>query len=252
MDCGPTALLRLPARRRLARAGFAFFLCAGMGCALGHANLDRAVMTDQGSAARNQHVEECYLVHCPDVLDIVVRGRADATGRRAVQPDGRIHVCPGVRVLVEGNSVRECERLVAERLGVRIESVRIRVADYHSQQIYLFGQVHGSQRAVAYQGPETVLDLLRRAGGLTPGAATNAVYVVRPGIADATRPTVFHIDLREVAKEADARGNIRVQAFDEIHIGETWPSSLTKCVPFLLRPLYEACWGLRPAGTLAR
>jgi protein involved in polysaccharide export with SLBB domain len=115
---------------------------------------------------------------------------------------------------------------------------------FNSQQIYLFGAGVGSQRSVAYQGPETVVDLLQRVGGITAGASANHIYVVRPHVVDGKAPEVFHIDLRSILERQDEKTNILVQPFDEIHVGETRQSYFEKCVPPCLRPVYEAVCGL--------
>src|SRR5205807_2787422 len=80
------------------------------------------------------------------------------------------------KLRVEGLSVPEIARQVAVLARVPPEGVRVRVLEYRSGWVYLFGEVSGLQRAVAYQGQETVLDLLKRAGGLTQGAEPELVY----------------------------------------------------------------------------
>jgi len=85
----------------------------------------------------------------------------------------------------------------------------VRVATYKSEQIFLIGQVAGSQSVVPYQGPETVVDLLRRVGGLTPGAAPDDVYVVRSRMVEGRRPEVFRVQLRALARAA-MHGNVRI------------------------------------------
>jgi protein involved in polysaccharide export with SLBB domain len=126
------------------------------------------------------------------------------------------------------------------------------VAEFNSQQIYLFGQVVGLQRAVAYQGPENVLDLLRRTGGITPGAAPNDVYVIRPRIDEDRPPEVFHINLGSILMDQDQHTNLRLQAFDQVYIGETRKANLEKCIPPCLRPLYKSVCGLHGDNKVTR
>jgi protein involved in polysaccharide export with SLBB domain len=216
------------------------------GCALGRSNLDQALLTNPGAEARNRYVAECYLVHCPDVLEVAVAGRPDLSGRRVIGPDGRIDLGES-RLRVEGRTLPECSRLAAQELLLPPEQVRIRVAEYRSQQVYLFGQVMGLQRAVPYQGPETILDLLQRTGGITRGAAPDDVYVVRPHLVEGRPPEVFHIQMSAILMNQDQRTNLRLQPFDRIYIGQTGPSRLTKCFPAWLQPVYEAFWGLSPS-----
>jgi protein involved in polysaccharide export with SLBB domain len=219
-------------------------LCLVAGCALAQPHLDQALMATAGGDLRNEGVDECYVVHCPDVVEIRVAGRRDLSGRRTVAPDGRIDLGNVGRLRVEGRTVPENERRLALVAGVALARVQFRVVEFHSQQVYLLGPGIGRQRAVAYQGPETVLDLLQRTGGIRPGAEPNNVYVIRPHLAQDKGPEVFRIDLRKILVNQDHRTNLRLQPFDQVFIGETAQSSLAKCVPPCLLPLYRTFWGL--------
>jgi polysaccharide export outer membrane protein len=215
------------------------------GCALTQPHLDQAVQNDQGAADRNQGVAESYVVCFPDLLELKIASWPELSGLKAVDPDGRIDLGLVGRLRIEGRTVPETARCVAEALRIPPTAVSIRVADYRSQYIYLFGQGIGLQRAVAYKGPETVLDLLHRTGAIVPGAAPNEVYVVRHGAAPESWPQVLHIDLEAILRNKDQHTNVRLQAFDQVHIGETRQSRIAKCIPPCLRPAYEAVWGLR-------
>jgi protein involved in polysaccharide export with SLBB domain len=146
---------------------------------------------------------------------------------------------------VEGLCVDEIAIELAAALNLPAAQVHVRVAEYKSQQVHLFGQVVGFQRAVAYHGPEPVTELLQRVGGITPGAATESVYVVRPGLIEGRQPEIFHVDLQAVLLRHDQRTNIALQPSDQIFVGESRPFSFEKCIPPLLRPLYESICGMR-------
>jgi protein involved in polysaccharide export with SLBB domain len=202
------------------------------------------MMAGYHSPERVQEVAAAYRIGCPDVLELTVAGPPPLSARCAVNPAGEIDLGPGGLVRVEGQTVAAATPRVAAALGLHPENVSVRVQDYRSQQVYLIGEVSGLQRAVPYQGPETVLDLLQRVGGVTPGAADGDVYVVRPEIAEGRTPQVFHIDLRAIVLQNDPRTNIRLQPFDQVHVGETGKSCYRKCIPPCLRPLYEKVCGL--------
>jgi protein involved in polysaccharide export with SLBB domain len=210
-------------------------------------------MANRGSEVRNQGVAELYVVRCPDVLEVYVAGRNEAGGGRAVGLDGQVDLGPLGRLRVEGLTVPEVAYAVAGRAGTTPDQVRVRVAEYNSQRIYLHGEGNGVQRTVPYLGPETVLDLLQRVGGVTPGAAPGNVHVIRPHVAEGRQPEIYAVDLNAVVRKHDARTNLRLQPFDQVYVGETRKSSLQKCVPPWLRPLYEAACGLyRPAADKLR
>jgi protein involved in polysaccharide export with SLBB domain len=214
------------------------------GCATGRTHFDQALLDEGGTASRNAGVAEGYAVSCPDVLEVAVEGRPDLGGRRPVGPDGRIELGPNLAVRVEGRTPGEVARTVAKRAGVPAGRVRVRVAQYNSSQLYLSGQGTGVKRTVPYQGQETVLDLLQRVGGITPEAAPDDVYVVRPHVSDGERPEVFHVDLHAIVMNKDQRTNVRLQPFDQIYVGETKEGKVGKCLPPWLRPFYRACCGI--------
>lgn len=206
--------------------------------------MDQALLADSGRIARNNGVPESYLVGCPDVLEIHIDGRANVGGRCEIGPDGCVDLGQAGKVRVEGKTVGIAAQQIADAVDIPESLVHVRVADYRSQQVYLFGEVEGLQRAVPYQGPETVLDLLQRTGGITPGAAVGEVHVVRPNIAEGKLPEVYHIDLEAIVQKQDQRTNMRLQPFDQVHVGETRKSCLAKCMSPCFRPLFKKMCGL--------
>ncbi len=222
---------------------FAWVFAAG--CATVRPQVDRALLADKGMASRGENVAESYAVYCPDVLDVTIDDRPEMTGQREIGPDGRIDLGNAERLRVEGRTVAEVAARIAKAADVPPARVHVRVAEYNSQQIYLIGQVVGLQRAVAYQGSESVLDLLHRVGGITPGAAPDNVYVVRSHVADGRQPEVFRVNLRAILLKQDQRSNIHLQPLDQVFVGETRQFGFEKCVPPWLRPAYEAVCGMR-------
>jgi protein involved in polysaccharide export with SLBB domain len=101
---------------------------------------------------------------------------------------------------------------------------------------------------VPYQGPETVIDLLHRVGGITAGAAQDDVRVIRPHVAEGKPPEVLRVDLQAILLRHDGRTNLYLQPQDQIYVGETREFSLSKCIPPWLRPIYETLCGMRRAS----
>jgi protein involved in polysaccharide export with SLBB domain len=217
------------------------------GCAASRTNLDQALLAQRASAAPAGEAIRLYHVHCPDVLDVTVRGDVALSGRRVIGPDGRIEVGE-TRLRVADDTADEVAAAVAAQLGVQPDQVRVSVADFNSQQIYLLGEVTGQQRALPYRGPETVLDLLRRAGGITPGAAPADVQVVRAHVADGKTPEIFHVDLEAIVLKKDRCCNIVLEPFDRVYVGQTQRSQLDPCFPPWLRPFYQTLCGSHRPG----
>jgi protein involved in polysaccharide export with SLBB domain len=209
--------------------------------------IDQAVRTEGGRPERSEGIANYYTVACPDQLDVIVAGHPDMTGRLAVDSSGCLVLGSGERVRVDGRTVAEIERQLAERAEVPPGGARVGVSQFRSQQIYLYGKGVGSQRSVPYQGPETVLDLLQRVGGVTEGAAPNDVFVIRSHFVENQEPEVFRVDLKSVVEHHDDKSNVRLRPYDQVYVGETRQSTLLKLLPPCLRPLYRACCGLNRA-----
>ena len=103
----------------------------------------------------------------------------------------------------------------------------------------MFGKVSGLQKAVAYQGPETVAELLQRVGGLTPAGDPNEVFVIRANVAEGTRPEVLAVNLHDILLKKDMKTNIPLEPCDEIYIGENRQATFAKGVPPCIRPIYD-------------
>jgi protein involved in polysaccharide export with SLBB domain len=206
-------------------------------------------MARKTAAASGAGPSASYVVHFPDVLDVRMEGHPEWSGRFAVQIDGRVETGLG-GTRAEGHSVLEIARALADQAGLAPEGVRVTVAGYNSQHVFLYGEITGEARAVPYEGPETVLGLLQRVGGITSGAAPEDIQVVRPHVADGKHPEVFEVDLVGILQKNEQQTNVRLQPFDQIYIGQTHRCYLAKCLPPWLRPFYKDLCGLsRPKQT---
>src|SRR5262249_44742231 len=124
-------------------------------------------------------------------------------------------------------------------------SVRIRVAEYNSQSIYVFGTPEKAQQVIPYRGPEMILDLLQRVGMADKGATLGDIQIVRAHVADGKPPEVFRIDLQAVLIRHDLQSNIRLEPFARIYIEQSRGSRLACCLPPVFQPLYRAVLGIK-------
>lgn len=205
------------------------------GCAGNHGQIEQALRAQHSPRAHSHQIAERYQAHCPDLLQVEIAGLPQFTGPRRIGPDGRINLGDAGRPHVDGETTPDIVRTVAESVGVPADRVRVTIAEYNSQYLYVFGQVPGSQRVVPYQGPETVLDLLHRTGGLPAGSDVGDVTIVRPHVAEGKTPEIFHIDLAAIVLRKDPDTNILLEPFDQIHIGQSRRSSRHDCLPPWLR-----------------
>jgi polysaccharide biosynthesis/export protein len=219
-------------------------LMALTGCATMNPDVDRALMVDDGGAARFEAVSQVYRIGSPDLLDVTIVGAPDASGSKIVGPDGRIELGRFGEVRIEGLTAGEAASQIAAAAHLPESNVRVSVAEYRSQIIYVLGQVVGAQHAVAYMGPEKVLDVLRRAGGITAGAAPDAVYLVRSRVTEGQSPEVVRVDVRAILFREEEKTNITVQPLDQIFVGESRRCTFDRALAPWLRPLFELCCGM--------
>lgn len=221
------------------------------GCCGPQKHIDRALLAEGGAAVRCEGLPDQYRVSCPDVLDITVDSVPDIPTPQAIGPDGRLELGRLGRLRVEGKTVGDIASRVAAAAELPPSAVQVQVAEYNSQRIYLVGEGTGMKRAVAYRGPETVLDLLQRTGGIKPGAAPDEVFVVRSRVPEGIQPEVFHIKLVDILVKKDLKTNIPLEPFDQIFIGETKQACLGKHIPPFFRPFFRLAFGKgRPAGNV--
>lgn len=214
------------------------------GCAAPRPQLDPALLAQRLPPAESPQVQP-YRVGCPDVLAVAIEEEGTSQGRLLpIGPDGRIELENAGRLRVEGQTPDEVAQTIAWRLGTAARRVQVQVADYQSQKIYICGESNGLQRAAPYRGPETVVELLQRVGGIGTGADPNEVYVIRPRVADGEKPEVFTVQLHDILIKRDTRTNVTLAPFDQVCIGESPQSTFGKCVPPYLKPLYDRCCGI--------
>jgi protein involved in polysaccharide export with SLBB domain len=240
----------------VASACVAFFSCfLSAGCtyeAQQRADVEKHLMSDRDVTTRNRGVADNYQVGCPDILAIEVAGRSILKTRQMVGVDGRVDLGDHGKPRVEGRTPVQIAELIAGQVGVAPGCVKVQVAEYRSQQLFLFGQVVGWQRSVAYRGQETVADLLQRVGAITPGAGPQDVYVVRAHIAEGDRPEVFHVDLQAIVVNHDQKTNLRLLPNDQVYVGETRQARVERIIPPWFRPLYQAIWNTQPQKSEVR
>jgi protein involved in polysaccharide export with SLBB domain len=223
-------------------------LALAAGCAVHKPHVDEAMRSDSIAEGASGGTPQQYIIESPDVLEVSIPGKTAGAVRCAVNLDGRLDLAPVNFCRVEGQTLPQIRETLSTVTGGPASGVQVRVAEYRSQHLYVWGPGVGPQRAVPYEGPETVLEFLKRVGGIKAGAAPSDVHVIRPGVVENRPPEVFHVDLKAVVLKQDPRTNIRLQPFDQVYVGETRASFVEHCLPRWVRPIYDKVCGLHPAG----
>jgi protein involved in polysaccharide export with SLBB domain len=236
-----------PTRTAWARGVFALALLSAAGC--GDARVLRHTCPtppDPKSAGERPAPVAAYQIGCPDVLDVAFLDRPDWNAVVVVDVDGQLPLERPGPVRADGRTLAELQSALAARAGCSPDRVLVSLAAARSAQVVVYGPIRGRARFVPYQGPEPVLDFLKRVGGLPPGSKLNQVYVVRPNVAAAARPQVFKVDVPAVLVDGDQRTNVVLRGDDEVYVGETRRSSLSRLLPDRVGTAYRRVTGLLP------
>src|SRR5687767_83722 len=124
--------------------------------------------------------EESYVVGAGDVLQVVVWKEPSLSGPVTVRPDGFITLPLVNEVQVVGLTTEKLRETLEQRYREYVTDayVTVRIEKIASSEIFLIGEV-GKPGAYLATGNDTVLQLLTRAGGLTPFASRHKIRILR-------------------------------------------------------------------------
>ena len=201
---------------------------------------------DPKSAAEAPSPDAAYRVGCPDAIDVAFYDRPEWDAVVAIDIDGRLPLGDPVSPRVEGLTLDEIRSQLAKLAGTTPDRVAVTLAAPRSGRVYLHGPLRGRSRVIPYQGPEPVIDFLKRVGGLPPGSKVSEVYVVRPNVAVGAKTEVFRVDVPAVLLDDNHSTNVPLSPSDQVYVGETRQSSFARVVPDWFRPAYRQLTGLLP------
>jgi polysaccharide export outer membrane protein len=201
---------------------------------------------DLKAAAESPAPTAAYQIGCPDVLQVSFTDYPNWDAVAVVDVDGRLPLEYPGKLQAEGRTLEEIRNDLATLARCSPDHVNVSLAAARSARVVVYGPVRGRARVVPYQGPEAVIDFLKRVGGLPPGSKLNQVYVIRPNVAAATRPQLYRVNVAAVLVDGDQRTNVALQPDDQVYIGETKQSSLSRLMPDWLGTVYRRATGLLP------
>lgn len=217
--------------RNIVRAAqvMAILLGGVSGCAATEGSVRSALKSPP--TAPSAETVPVYTLACPDAIDITFANRPQLSGRYSIEPDGAVSVAGVGRVALAGGTTMSAETQLASAAQEPPGTVHVAVGEHRSRLLFLIGPGAESEQAVPYQGAETVVDLLRRTGGLSAQAKPDEVHVIRPHVAAGRRPEVFDVDLAAILLAGDATTNVTLQPYDQIYVGMTRRSALARYMP---------------------
>lgn len=222
---------------QVGRPALACLACLAAGCFTDHRRQLQAAVGPGVAYRPDPQVVRSYRLAPRDVIE-VSRGRA--ASRVTVALDGSLPLGPVGDVPAAGRTAGEVQAELARRAGLPLTDIGVRVAAHRGRTVSVFGPIKDGTRTLPYVGPETVLEVLQRAGGLGSGANLRKIHLVRPRVADGRPPEVFQIDLEKVILRQDSSTNVRVRPGDHVYVSETRRSLVEKMIPPVLKPAYQA------------
>ena len=185
----------------------------------------------------DKHSAEGYCLGCPDVILVCSPKYPELAGSHVIQPNGCIALVRTGGVRLEGLTTEQASATLASLLQANKDDVQVAVTEYRHQEVYVFGEVLGLRSAIPYQGPETVTDILRRAGGLTRNSAPAHVRVIRNSPISGKAPHVYQIDLQAILLRGDSSTDLPVQPNDQIYVPESQEGRFSKCFHPLIQSI---------------
>ena len=168
-----------------------------------------------------------YVVGAEDVLEITVSGQNDLTRRVTVSPDGTFMFPFVGSVSAAGLTPNEVEtrlRDLLEKDYLVDPQLSVRVAEYRSQRVYLFGEIQKPGIYVLTERQPKLLDIVSAAGGLAARAGREAIIVpvstAKGGVTPASEgDRTIRVNLRKLL-EGDAAENVTLRNGDTIYISK--------------------------------
>ena len=157
--------------------------------------------------------EEFYVVGPGDELRVEVWKEPSLSGTVAVRPDGFITLPLINEVQVVGLTTEKLREVLQEKYREYVTDayVTVRVEKIASSEIFLIGEV-AKPGAFSALGNDTVLQLLTRAGGLTPFASRHKIRIVRRS---GEKVTEFIVDYDAII-DGDLKQDILVRPGDRV------------------------------------
>jgi len=167
-----------------------------------------------------------YIVGASDVLAITVFNQPQLSGKFAVETDGTLAFPLVGRVPVGGLSIRAVEDEIRRRLSAGYLTdprVSVTVEQYHSQQIFVMGEVK-QPGSLQFTGAMTLIEALARVGSTTDRAGAEAMIVRSTGepataaqSPNGSNAETIRVDLQSLQTGALSQ-NVALRAGDTIFV----------------------------------
>ncbi|MGH9488680.1 MAG: polysaccharide biosynthesis/export family protein [Terriglobales bacterium] len=175
-----------------------------------------AATPPRGPAAVKSAADPEYVLGPGDVLSIDVWKQPEISRTLPVRPDGRISLPLVGEVMAAGKTAHQLRVEIGTRLKKYIDdpTVTVMVTDAQSQRFVIVGRVL-KPGTYSLAHPETILDAIAMAGGLSPFANGKKIYLLRKRKTDGVMLR-YNFNYHDVSLGLTPRENIALQPGDII------------------------------------
>lgn len=176
-----------------------------------------------------------YLLQSGDIVELVFFQRPELSGEYRVGPDGNIGLPLAGNVKISGLDRNTAELHLLEALSRHYEpvSILLKVKTYRSNEFFSVVGAVNKPGAYPIRNQLNLLTALGMAEGMTREANKTKITLIRNGESKG----VYNINMNDILKDGDFRGNVIIQQDDVIYVPETRTASVTgnllKLQPFL-------------------
>lgn len=170
-----------------------------------------------------------YQIGPQDILAISVFGHEDLTQTVVVQADGTLTYPLVGRIPASDKTAKDLERDLTARLGksfIRNPQVTVAIREYRSKTVLVAGEI-GHPGTYPLAGGMTIVEILAKAGPVSPGAAAE-VIVVRPKgeshgpvlpseMTDSALVEILRVNVRAI-ESGDLSANIVLKPNDTVFV----------------------------------
>lgn len=155
-----------------------------------------------------------FVIGLEDRLSIFVYGQNELSRSVTVRPDGKITVPLVGDVVAEGHTPTDLGQRLTEALSAYIRDpvVTVSVEQINHFKIYVLGEV-GGQGEMQLSGPTRILQVIAKAGGLSPYADRSNIQILRYRNGKETR---IRVDYKKIINGGDPEMNVMLEPGDVI------------------------------------
>ena len=170
---------------------------------------------DKAQPAEKGRSDDAYVIGANDVLAVNVWKEPDVSRSVTVRSDGKISLALAGELQAAGQTPRQLEQEIAQRLKSYISDpeVTVIVSESKSQKINVLGMV-ARPGTYLLNGSTTILDAISMAGGFKDFAKKKSIYVLR-ATADGTQKHI-PFNYKEVIKGTNPEQNVKLMSGDTV------------------------------------